>query len=338
MIAKSTFSVEPPPSAARPSRRGVLAAAGAAAALAAPAGPAFAAAPAAGRQSPGVYRYKVGEFEVTALTDGLARRPLNGDFVRNAPLEEVRGALRDAFISPDLLPITFTALVVNTGGRLVLIDAGTGGRMAATAGQLGENLAAAGIDPRAVDTVVISHFHPDHIGGVRTQAGDLAFPNAEVSVPEAEWAYWTDESEARRAPSYMKKAFETVRDVLVPMAKELRRYRGEAELAPGLTAIPAAGHTPGHSAFRLSSGAEQLIVWSDTTNHPALFVRNPGWHAIFDMDAEAAETTRKRMLDMVATDRLLVAGYHFPFPAVGHIAQRGRHEYAFVPEMWNPAL
>ncbi|RXF72029.1 MBL fold metallo-hydrolase [Hansschlegelia zhihuaiae] len=320
------------------SRRTILAGAGAAAAGPVALGGAKAAAPAAGRQSPGVYRYKVGSYEVTALTDGVARRPLDASFVRNAALDEVREALSDAFIDGPTIPITFTTLVVNTGSRLVLIDAGTGGRMAPTAGQLYENMAAAGIDPKAIDTVLVSHFHPDHIGGIRLKEGGLAFPNAEVAVPEAEWAFWMDDGQMSRAPDGLKNAFKTVRTVFGPLAKEVRRFKGEAETAPGVVAIPAPGHTPGHTAFRVASDKDQLIVWSDTTNHPALFVRNPGWHAVFDMDAEAAETTRRRMLDMVANDRLRVAGYHFPFPAVGHIAQRGAREYAFVPEMWNPAL
>lgn len=322
-----------------PSRRTLLAAAGAAAAAGTGAvGPARAAAPAAGRQSPGVYRYQVGEFEVTALTDGIARRPLDASFVRNAQVADVREALDDAFLGKDVVPITFTALVVNTGKRLVMIDTGTGGRTAPTAGQLHENLSAAGVDAKAVDTVLISHFHPDHIGGLRLKDGELAFPNAEVVVPEAEWAFWMDEGQMSRAPEGMKNAFGIARKVFDPMAKDVRRFKGELELVPGIVSIPAAGHTPGHTAFRLSSDNDQLIVWSDTTNHPALFVRNPGWHVVFDMDAEAAEATRRRMLDMVANDRLLVAGYHFPFPAVGHIAQRSGREFAFVPEMWNPAL
>lgn len=322
------------------SRRTVLGAASAlgAAGAVAPVAGVRAAAPAAGRQSPGVYRYKVGSFEVTALTDGIGRRPLDASFVKNAPLEDVKRALDDAFIDRDMLPITFTALVVNTGARLILIDAGTGGRLAPTAGQLYENMAAAGVDPKAVDTVVISHFHPDHIGGLRLKEGELAFPNAEVVVPEAEWAFWMDDGAMSRAPEALSGAFKMVRKIFEPMAKDVRLYKADAEPTPGVFAIPAYGHTPGHTAFRVVSGSEQLLVWSDTTNHPALFVRNPGWHAVFDMDPEAAEATRRRMLDMAATDRLLVAGYHFPFPAVGHIAQRGAREYAFVPEQWNPAL
>lgn len=319
------------------SRRTVLGAAGAAAAIPM-AGGVRAAAPAAGRQSPGVYRYKVGAFEVTALTDGIARRPLDAGFVKNASPDDVKKALDEAFVPTDVLPITFTAIVVNTGSRLILIDAGTGGRLAPTAGQLYENLQAAGVDPKAVDTVLISHFHSDHIGGVRLKDGALAFPNAEVVVPEAEWAFWMDEGSMTRSPEALVNAFKMVRKIFEPMAKDVRLYKGETEPAPGVYAIPAYGHTPGHMAFRIVSEDEQLLVWSDVTNHPALFVRNPGWHVIFDMDPDMAEETRRRMLDMAATDRLLVAGYHFPFPAVGHIAQRNAREYAFVPELWNPAL
>ncbi|TBN48719.1 MBL fold metallo-hydrolase [Hansschlegelia quercus] len=320
------------------SRRTILAAAAGAAAGAGVTRPAKAAAPAAGRQAPGVYRYTVGEIEVTALTDGVAMRPLEAGFVKNAPLDAVKQALSDVFLAEDgKLPIPFTPLIVNTGSRIILIDAGTGGFMAPTAGQLMENLSAAGVDPRAVDTVLVSHFHSDHIGGIRFKDGALAFPNAEVVVPEAEWAFWMDDGQMSRAAESALPVFKMARRVFSPIAKEVRRYGPNAEIAPGITAIAAPGHTPGHTAFRLSSNGEQLIVWSDTTNHPALFVRNPGWHAVFDMDPELAEATRRRMLDMVAVDRLLVAGYHFPFPAVGHIARRGSG-FEFVPAMWNPAL
>lgn len=319
-------------------RRLIAATAGLAAGAALPAGRANAAAPAAGRQAPGVYRYNVGDIEVTALTDGMTRRKLDDAFVRNAPVSDVRAALQEAFLGPDSVPVSFTTLVVNTGRRLILIDAGAGANLAPTAGQLSESMAAAGIDPKAIDAVVISHFHPDHIGGVRLKDGSNAFPNAELMVPEAEWAFWMDDGQMSRAPEAMKGAFRMARRVFEPVARDVARFGREEELAPGVTALPAPGHTPGHSAFRVSSGSEQLIVWSDTTNLPALFVRHPGWHVMFDMDATQAETTRRRMLDMASRDRLAVAGYHFPFPAVGHIARRGPDEYAFVPDMWNPAL
>lgn len=321
-------------------RRTVLtgAAATAAAIVQTTADQARAASPAAGRQAPGVYRYKVGDIEVTALTDGVARRPLEASFIPNAPIEDVRRALADAFMETDKVAISFTCVVVNTGSRLILIDAGTGGHLAPTAGQLYENMTAAGVDPMAIDTVVISHFHPDHIAGLRLKDGALAFPNAEIVVPEAEWAFWMDDGEMSRAPEGLIGAFKQVRRVFTPIANDVRRFAKDTEPAPGVVAISTPGHTPGHTSFRLTSGKDDLIIWSDITNHPALFVRNPGWHAVFDMDADLAEQTRRRMLDMVATDRLAVAGYHFPFPAVGHIARRSGNEYAFVPAMWNPTL
>ncbi len=321
-------------------RRSLLAA-GAAATAAGLSGvapqPARAAAPAASRQVPGIYRYRVGEFEVTAVNDGAAARPLQEGFVRNAKLDEVQGALEAAFLPPGEITIPFTTMVVNTGSRLVLIDTGTGGQMAPTAGMLLQNFEAAGIDPTAIDTVIISHFHGDHIMGLRSREGDLAFANAEIAVPEAEWAFWMDEGEMSRAAEGAKGNFANARRVFGPSERDIRRFAAEAEVVPGITAIPAYGHTPGHTAFRIASGSEQLIVLSDTTNHPALFVRNPTWQAAFDMDGAMAAETRRRMLDMVAAERALVAGYHFPFPAAGHIAKDGER-YRLVPVAWTPII
>jgi glyoxylase-like metal-dependent hydrolase (beta-lactamase superfamily II) len=314
---------------------GAVAAAAAAPLASAPA--ARAAAPSAGRQVPGIYRYKVGEFELTAINDGVNLRPMQDGFVKNAPLDEVKNALDEAFLPTDKLPIPFNQLIVNTGRRVVLVDTGTGGQLAPTAGMLIENMEAAGIDPKAVDTILISHFHGDHILGLRTKEGELAFPNAEVQVPEAEWAFWMDEGEASRAPEGMKQNFANARKTFEPIAKDVKRYEADKELVSGITSIAAYGHTPGHTAFRISSGSDQLIVLSDTSNHPALFVRNPGWHAVFDMDPTMAEDTRRKMFDMVSADRLRVQGYHFPFPATGHIAKDG-DGYDFIPANWNPLL
>lgn len=299
--------------------------------------PAAAAAPAAGRQVPGIYRYKIGEFEITAINDGIGLRPVAEGFVKNAPLDAVKAALEEAFLPTDKLAIPYTQLIVNTGHRLVLIDTGTGGQLTPTAGNLIENMEAAGLDDKAVDTVIISHFHGDHILGLLAKDGKKAFPNAEVLVPEPEWAFWMDESQASRAPEGQKQAFATVRKVFEPIVKDVTHYKAEEEIVPGITSIAAYGHTPGHMAFRVASGSDQLLVLSDTSNHPALFVRNPGWHAVFDMDAGMAEETRRRLFDMAAADRLQVQGYHFPFPATGHIAKAG-DKYDFVPAFWNPVL
>jgi glyoxylase-like metal-dependent hydrolase (beta-lactamase superfamily II) len=319
-------------------RRAAFGAFAAAAALPVVGAPtARAAAPAAGRQVPGIYRYKVGEFELTAINDGVGLRPMQDGFVKNAKLEDVKSALEAAYLPTDKLPIPYTQLIVNTGRRVVLIDTGTGGQLAPTAGMLIENMEAAGIDAKAVDTIIISHFHGDHIMGVRTKEGELAFPNAEVQVPEPEWAFWMDEGTASRAPEGMKQNFANAQKIFGPIAKDVKRYEADKELVPGITSIAAYGHTPGHMAFRISSGSDQLIVLSDTSNHPALFVRNPGWHAVFDMDAAKAEENRRKMFDMVSADRLQVQGYHFPFPASGHIAKNDTG-YEFIPAAWNPLL
>lgn len=288
------------------------------------------------RQAPGFYRYKVGDIEVTAINDGFAQRPLEG-FVRNAELPQVQQAMQEAFLPGNALPITFNTLVLNNGGRLTLIDTGNGDMGAPTSGRWMANFRAAGFDPAQVNTVVISHFHGDHINGLRLKDGTAVFPNAEVMVPAAEWAFWMDDARMNQAPEGMKGAFQGARRVFGPIANDVKRYEMDKEIVPGLTAVAAPGHTPGHTVYMLSSGNGKLMIMSDTTNHPALFVRNPDWSAVFDMDADQARATRRRLLDMAASERSQVAFYHAPFPATGHIAKDG-NGFRFVPVQWSPAI
>jgi glyoxylase-like metal-dependent hydrolase (beta-lactamase superfamily II) len=288
------------------------------------------------RQAPGFYRYKVGDIEVTAINDGFAQRPLEG-FVRNAELSQVQQAMQEAFLPGNALPITFNTLVLNQGGRLTLIDTGNGDMGAPTSGTWMANFRAAGFDPAQVNTVVISHFHGDHINGLRLKDGTAVFPNAEVMVPAPEWAFWMDDARMNQAPEAMKGAFQGVRRVFGPIAGNVKRYEMDKEVVPGLTAVAAPGHTPGHTAYMLSSGNGRLMIMSDITNHPALFVRNPDWSAVFDMDGDQARATRRRMLDMAASERAQVAFYHAPFPATGHIAKDG-NGFRFIPVQWNPAV
>lgn len=321
------------------SRRAMLAGAAATAAL--PASslaplPAFAKAPLAGAQAPSAYRYRIGDVEVTAIHDGFFARPIDG-FVRNAEVADVKKALEDAFLPGDRLPISFTTLVVNTGSRLILIDTGNGDSGAPTSGAWMKNFRAAGFDPKDVDTVVISHFHGDHINGLRLKDGTAVFANAEIAIPAAEWDYWMDDAKMASAPDGLKGNFQNVRRVFGPVAKDVRRFDAGKEAAAGLVAVAAPGHTPGHTAFALQSGAGRLMVMSDTTNHPALFVRNPEWQAIFDMDGAQAIQTRRRLLDMATSEKAQVAFYHAPFPATGHIAKDG-NGYRLVPAQWSSAM
>ncbi len=314
-----------------------LLAGSAAAVLAARAAPAAAAAPPAGRQTSGVYRYKIGTFELTALYDGIWYRPITDKFIRNAPFAEVEHALADAFMPADKLATPFTTLVVNTGKRLVLIDTGTGGQIAPSAGALRDNLTAAGIDPKAVDLIVISHFHPDHINGIKDKDNDVVFPNAEIMVPAAEWNFWMDDANMNAAPAEQKLTFRNQRRIFSDIARRVTRFPPGAEVAPGILTLAAPGHTPGHTVCSIHSGDQSLLVLGDTAQHPAVFARHPDWQAAFDIDGEAAVATRKRLFDRAAADRMLVTGYHFPFPACGHLVKTASG-YEHIPTEWQPNL
>lgn len=288
------------------------------------------------RQAPGFYRYRIGEAEITAVNDGFFQLPLAG-FVRYAELSEVQKAMEEAFLPTNAVPIPFTSLVLRTGGRLVLIDTGNGDMGAPTAGTWMANFRAAGFDPAEVHTIVISHFHGDHINGLRLRDGTAVFPNAEILVPAPEWAFWTDEAKMAQVPEALKAGFRNVHRVFGPMGKDVRPYEFGQEVAPDVTAVAAPGHTPGHTAFAVQSGAGRLMALSDVTNHPALFVRNPDWSPFFDQDADMARATRRRMLDMAASERMQVAFYHAPFPATGFIARDG-NRFRFVPAQWTQIL
>ncbi len=290
----------------------------------------------AGGQVPGFYRYRIGDIEVTAIHDGWAPRPLAGS-IRNAELAEVQQAAREAFLPTDVIPNFYTALAVRNGDRLTLIDTGLGDAGPPTTGAWMANFRAAGFDPAQVGTVIISHFHGDHINGLRRKDGSTVFPNAEVMVPAGEWAFWMDDARMNQAPEAARGGFQNARRILGPMAKDVKQYEADKELVPGVTSVLLPGHSPGHMGFMVSSGNGRLMVLSDAATHPAFFVRNPDWSPVFDMDADQARQTRRRALDMAASERAQVALYHAPFPATGHVAREGSG-FRFVPVQWSMAL
>jgi glyoxylase-like metal-dependent hydrolase (beta-lactamase superfamily II) len=274
---------------------------------------------------------------VITVNDGFFARPLEG-FVRNAPLAEVQAVLRDAFLPQDRLVIPFTVTFLDTGRDLVVFDSGNGVTPpGATNGRMIANMRAAGIDPARVTRVVMSHFHGDHVNGLLNADGLAAFPNAEVIVPEAEIAWWGDTTNETRSPEGQRATFANSARRLAPYAARMRRIGPDSEVIPGVRSVAAYGHTPGHTCYHVADGAEQMMFVADTTNRPELLARRPDFHIVFDFDAVAAEATRRRIYDRVATDRIRITGYHLPFPANGYLAKEGSG-YRFVAADWSSAV
>ena len=325
-------------------RRHILAgSAGLAAAPLLPAITANAAAPMADKQAPSFYRYKVGDVQVTVISDGVNTFPLGDSFVLNAKKDEVAAALEKAYMPKDKVSIQFGPLVINAGGKLIVLDTGNGpGAFASSKGAVGQfatNMAAAGFDPKNVDMVVISHFHGDHINGLLNAEGAPAFANAEVLVPSVEWKYFMDDGEmAKQTGERMPGVFKNARRVLeAGLKKKVTPYDWGKEVVPGLLAVETAGHTPGHTSYVLSSGSGKVFIQSDVTNIPYLFAANPGWHAFFDQDAAMAEAARRKTYDMAVAEKLQVQGFHFPFPGLGNVEKDG-NGYRVVPAPWNPVI
>jgi glyoxylase-like metal-dependent hydrolase (beta-lactamase superfamily II) len=300
--------------------------------------PAGAAAPQAGKQAPSFYRMKLGDFEITVVSDGARAIPLPAAFVRNVGNEQVLAAAEAAYMPKGSVVAPFNPVLVNTGAKLVLIDTGYGPGLAPTVGLLPSTLAAAGVDPKTIDIVLISHMHGDHVLGLKTPDGALAFPNAEIKVPAVDWAFWMSDENMGRAPEgFVKTSFGFNRKIFSNLADKVTRYEWGREVAPGITAVESSGHTPGHTSFMIASGSGRLFFQGDVAIVPELFLRNPDWQVMFDYEPEKAVQTRRRIYDMASTEKLLVSGYHFPFPGLGYIEKAGTG-YRLVPAAWNPVL
>ena len=266
-------------------------AAGAAAAVAMPFDPlARAATPPAGKQTAGWYRYKIGTIEVTVATDGVARFKMAEDHVINIKKDVVNAALAEVFMEKDMMTTPYNPICVNTGSKLVVIDTGTGEanykKSNGVGGQFVTNLAAAGIDRNAVDTVIISHYHGDHINGLLMADNSLTYPNAEILVPAPEHKYWMDDGEMSRASKgRIEINFKNVRRVFnAEVQKRVKTYDWGKDVIAGITAQGTPGHTPGHVSYVIASGSDTVFVQSDVTHVPFLFVRHPDWHAFYDQD------------------------------------------------------
>ncbi|WP_440640533.1 MBL fold metallo-hydrolase [Bradyrhizobium sp. PUT101] len=302
-----------------------------------------AAAPQAGTQAPGFYRYKVGSFECTSINDGARTFPMPDKFVANIPKEEALAAGEAAYMPKGMVTVPFNPQLINTGSKLVLIDTGNGiANFEASKGAVGrtlQNLQAAGVDPKNVDVVLLSHLHPDHTNGIRLADGALAFPNAEIMVPGKDWEFWTSADNTAKAESnpMMKNYFANVKKTFAGLESKVTKYEWGKEVAPGITSIATPGHTPGHTSFAIASGDAKVLIQSDVTNIPEFFLRNPDWHVMFDNDAAMAQATRHKFYDMAAAEKATVIGFHFNFPSVGHVEKDGA-KYRLIPSAWNPTI
>ena len=278
----------------------------------------------------GTYRYAIGDIRCTAIYDGIWKKDHTKDFVRNASIAETKAALAKGGLSDGFVTIEFSTTLIETADKKILIDPGTGGQWVPTAGAAPKNMKHAGVAPKDIDTILISHFHPDHIFGLMEKSTNAQiYPEAEIIVPEAEYAFWTDPGIFSKLPKDWHGLAQRIQATF-PKWQNVKRIGTDAEVAPGIRSLAAPGHTPGHTAYHVSSGDTQLIVAGDVAITPALFVANPGWHVTFDTDPEEAEKTRRRLFDQVTADGIVIAGYHFGFPNAGKILKNGRN-YAFQP-------
>ncbi len=286
-------------------------------------------------RQPGHARLRIGKFAGVALHDGTVQRERPAGFVRNAEEAEVERAFAMIGLPADALTLTFTGLALESAETgLVLFDTGNGPGAPATAGRLAENLAAAGHGRDEVAAVVVSHFHADHIAGLLDGEGRPAFPAARILVPEPEWAYWTDKDNRAAAPEAQHRIFELTERVFGVLGERTERFAWGDEILPGIAAVQADGHTPGHTAFDIRSDGQRMLYVGDITNNPLIFARNPDWQAAFDILPDRAVETRRRLLDMAAAERLHLFFFHAPFPSHGYVAKVGER-YEYLPAFWS---
>lgn len=285
------------------------------------------------RQAPGVHHLAVGDTIVTALNDGTIEAAFEW-LTGIAPAEAT--ALHHAGFRHVPPRITVNAFLLHMPGRLVLVDGGGGTSMGPGMGALSAGLASMGVAPADVDVVLATHLHPDHVGGLVDSGGVAVFPNAELVVHEAEPRFWGDDAVFAKLPDEHKEFALLARATVAAYGNRLRQVR-DGEVLPGVSALPAPGHTPGHTGWLIASGDASLLIWGDVVHMPGVQFARPDAGMGFDVDGALAIATRQRLMDMAATERLRVAGMHLDFPAFGHVAP-AREGYAFVPEVWQPGV
>jgi len=277
------------------------------------------------------FRFKTGKLKCIAVSDGSLTYapptfpPPNTLLFANAPRERLGEVLLEHHIQADQWAewtSPYICLVVDTGDHLVLVDTGAGG-LAPTTGRLLQNLRAEGIAPTDIDKVILTHGHPDHIAGNTDAEGKLTFPNARYVMWKDEWDFWTSEQTKEKLDEHVREVLlKFARDNLPPIQGKIDLFDREKEIVPGIRAVTAPGHTPGHMALEISSEGEQLLCTADLVLHP-IHLEHPEWHAVVDFVPEQVVATRRRILNWAAARKALVLAFHFPFPGLGHVIQKG---------------
>ncbi|MDB5402312.1 MAG: beta-lactamase [Rhodopila sp.] len=279
-------------------------------------------------QAPGYYRHRMGDIVVTALNDGSLAKP--AEILSGIDPAGAAAILRAEF-RPETPVITVNAFLVQTPDLTVLIDAGCGTKMGPTVGRMAANLHAAGLDPAEIDLVLLTH--PDHVNGLLTADGSPAFGHARIMAHAADAAFFLSEAAAARAPEPAKPVFAMARAALAPYGERFSTCEG-GEVAPGITAVPLPGHSPGHCGFRVVGAGQSLLIWGDIVHVPDLQCRRPEVGLVFDDDPTLAAATRRQALTAAAEARELVAGMHLLFPGFAHVTAEGG-AFRSVPLMWS---
>jgi glyoxylase-like metal-dependent hydrolase (beta-lactamase superfamily II) len=285
-------------------------------------------------QVPGVYHRRIGDIVVTALSDGYLDADVS--VLQRISREEVGRVLAESF-RPSPPRLSVNAFLVHTKKRVVLIETGAGDTMGTSLGKLVSNMRAAGTEPSEIDTVLLTHMHPDHSNGLSTTSGDPIYPSAELLIHDNEVSHWTDDAAMAAAPERKRvRYYQAARRQLAPYRDRLRTF-SEGEIIPGVTAVPIPGHTPGHTAYLIADGPDSLMVWGDTVHVPEIQVRYPDVVLDFDSDPDASVRMRRKIFEMATVDRMLIAGMHVHFPGFSHVVRRG-DGYDLVPEAWSSSL
>lgn len=288
-----------------------------------------------GTQVPGYHRLQLGELEITALYDGY--NVIDRSLLKGASEQDIQRLLADRFLDESGVQTAVNAFLINTGDRLVLIDTGSAQCFGPSLGRVGDNLSASGYRPEQVDLILLTHLHPDHVCGLRDQNGGRAFPNAQVRASKTDADYWLSEEQANNAPESKRPMFKMARESILPYisASRFGTFTVDDPLLPGLTAVAAPGHTPGHTGYRFDTAQGSLLFWGDIVHSHAVQFARPEVAIDYDSDQARAVETRRALLAETAENRWWIGGAHLPFPGIGHVHADGQG-YRWVPLEYSP--